>query len=121
MMRGRDYVIGSILLLGACAGTLADPIHALIRDRSIKDGTHVQVVGRIGVSHGLISLFSIDRKECIGLLVTEAQRKQLIQLDGNLARVSGILEAEGCGREGICVEHLCGPTVLTNVTVDARQ
>jgi hypothetical protein len=63
----------------------------------------------------LVNLYSSDRQQCIGLLVTTAQQPRYRQRSGQSVSLSGRLQAQGCGRDGICDEHLCGPAILRDV------
>jgi hypothetical protein len=73
----------------------------------------VTVHGRLQVQeHGLVNLYTANRQLCVGLLVTNRDRPHYRARQGRIVTVSGRLQAEGCGREGICDEHLCGPAIL---------
>lgn len=79
------------------------------------DGQELEVQGVVGSWHRGVNLYSPDRDACIGLLATEAEVLRFRALEGKRATVHGTLEAEGCGRDDICDEHLCGPAVLSSV------
>ena len=108
-------IFGSFLVVSCVSG--ADDVYSAIEKRAAQDGETVTVGGTLKTTNGYFNLFSRDQRECIGLLLTDAQREEYRTYVGKRIQARGQLEAEGCGREGICVEHLCGPTILTKVTL----
>ena len=113
----RMALCGAFLALAACATGSAFSVHRLLSERQAHQATRVSVVGVLGLRHGLVNLFSRNGRECIGLLTHVEDRDSYAALNGQMVSVSGTLEAEGCGRDGICDEHLCGPAILRDVTV----
>ena len=84
-------------------------------DRSVRRRA-VTVHGRVRVQeHGLVNLYAADRQQCIGLLVTDRDRPNYRERKGRIVSVIGRLHAQGCGREGLCDDHLCGPAILRDV------
>ena len=102
--------------LAACASIEADSVKQLIESRAMHDGQPVQVVGTLRYDNGIVNLYSRDVRECIGLLTYVEQQEHYRRLDGRHVRVTGLLDAEGCGLRGFCVERLCGPAVIRQVT-----
>lgn len=105
------------LATSSCAQGGLDDVYSIMSVRADRDGEKVVLKGFLKVNSGYYNLFSGDQKECIGLLLTDAQRESYKGLAGQRVAATGTFEAEGCGRNGICVEHMCGPAILTNVTV----
>jgi hypothetical protein len=110
----RGFVVAAV---ASCTTASEYTVRTLIQERSAKDGTYVTVRGVLGLRHGLVNLFSHDREECIGLLTYVDEGARYSRLDGRTVVASGTLQSEGCGREGFCDEHLCGPAILRNVSV----
>jgi hypothetical protein len=112
-------LFAALVGLASCAASSIDPVSALLAERQERDGQRVNVEGVIGIDqHGLANLYSRDRGECVGLLITDQQRRHLASLEGRIAVVSGVIRAEGCGRDSFCDEHLCGPAILTDMTAE---
>jgi hypothetical protein len=113
-------VLWSILTIACVAA-----VHPLSVDDILKlpldhDGQRVQIEGTLSPRHGFLNLFSQDKKQCVGLLLTPNERGMLGTYSERKVSVSGIFRAEGCGRDGICDEHLCGPGVLTDVSLISK-
>ena len=89
----------------------------VIKSSDRHDGRQIVVRGVMSSRDGFLNLFSGDRKECIGLLLTSAERATYFKFAERKVSVSGTFRSQGCGRDGICDEHLCGPGVLTDVTI----
>lgn len=106
----------TMLLLASCAATLQDPVVAVVKGSKENDGKFISLAGVLREKNGFFNLFSKDGEECVGVLLTDQQRNDYRASAGKRVTLTGTLEAEGCGRDGICVEHLCGPTILTNIT-----
>lgn len=117
----RTALCGAFLAIASCAAGSAFSVHRLLSERQAHQAMRVSVVGVLGLRHGLVNLFSRNGRECIGLLTHVEDRGSYSALNGQTVLVSGILEAEGCGRNGICDEHLCGPAILRDVTVSRRS
>jgi hypothetical protein len=100
----------------ACAPA-APPVARVLSSSAEEDGKRVQVSGIVTPRGNMLNLFSRSGKECIGLLVSDEQKKDLRQFVGRRVVASGILDAQACGRNGVCSEHLCGPAVLRDVTL----
>lgn len=103
--------------LSSCATDHRDDVYSAVQARNANDGKSITISGLLKTNSGYYNLFSSDQKECIGLLLTDSQRQAYEGLAGQKVVVTGKLDAEGCGRDGICVEHICGPTILTDVSV----
>lgn len=103
--------------LSSCVTDSRDSVYSAIEERSENDGKPITVHGLLKTNSGYYNLFSRDGKECIGLLLTDNQRQSYKGFADQKVMVTGKLDAEGCGRDGICVEHICGPTILTDVSV----
>lgn len=103
--------------LSSCVTGGRDDVYSAIEERAENDGKSVTVRGLLKTNSGYYNLFSSNGKECIGLLLTDSQRQSYKGLVDQKVVVTGNLDAEGCGRDGICVEHICGPTILTDVSV----
>lgn len=102
-----------------CASSVQNnTVQTLSADPYAIDGNEVRVTGIVVMQHGLANLYSEDRQECVGLLITDGQRPMFAAQDNQTVDVIGTMWAEGCGREGICDEHLCGPAVLRDVSID---
>lgn len=103
--------------LVSCVSSHRDDVIRTMANRIENNGKSVTVSGILRERGGYYNLFSNDGKECIGILLTDRQRREYRRFADHRVTVAGTLEAEGCGREGICVERLCGPTIMTGVTV----
>lgn len=99
----------------------SDSVRRLLAQRESLDGQRVQVRGVLGVDRGIVNLFSADRNNCLGLLTYTRDLDRYIALDGQRVIASGTLDAEGCGRRGVCVERMCGPAILRDVTIQTAQ
>ena len=111
-------VVASLsLATSSCAHDGLDDVYSIMSARAERDGQNVSLRGVLKINNGYYNLFSKDQQECVGLLLTNNQRERFKELAGQQVAVTGTFEAEGCGRDGICVEHICGPAILTNVTV----
>lgn len=104
-------------LLVSCVSSHGDPVVLAVTNRAGNNGRLIMVSGTFRERNGYYNLFSSDGQECIGILTTDRQKIDYRSFVGQKVSVVGILQAEGCGREGICVEHLCGPTIMTGVTI----
>lgn len=104
------------ILFTSCIASRDDVTHTMEHRNNYNEKT-ISISGVMRENSGFYNLFSNDRQECIGLLLTDSQRLEYKSYVGHRVTVAGILKAEGCGREGICVEHLCSPTIMTGVTV----
>lgn len=109
------------LVAASCATNATDPVQALVRERTAQDGNTVRIRGVLRSSHGLFNLYARNSHVCIGLLMRSDDLNRYRALEGKTVSVSGTLHAEGCGRDGICDEHLCGPAVLRNVTITIER
>lgn len=110
-------MIISCIALTSCITNLRDEVHSTIESQTENDGQIVTIQGFLKTNNNYYNLFSGDGKVCIGLLLTDTQRQRFQRLVDKRVFVKGRLDAEGCGRRGICVEHICGPTILTDVLV----
>jgi hypothetical protein len=81
------------------------------------NGQRISVRGVLSSRHGLFNLFTRRAEQCLGLILTPAERVVLTRYVEREISLTGIFQAEGCGRDGICDEHLCGPGVLTHVSL----
>ena len=111
------YVACMVSLLFSCAGGRPDNISNIIANRALYNNKVVTVSGILREKNRYYNLFSGYKRECIGLLLTDGQKEAYKTNNNRRVMVSGTLRSEGCGREGICVEHLCGPTIMTGVTI----
>jgi hypothetical protein len=113
-------IIPLLILLACCAapgGHLS--VHQLLSQSSALDNEEVKLKGRLEVEeHGLINIYSRDGKQCVGLLLSRDQMARYAGFARRQVLVTGRLEKEGCGRDGFCDEHLCGPAVLKDATVE---
>ena len=116
-MRADNLLLAATLLtLSACASAMkGQSVPVLLANAAAQDGTRVTVHGRLIADHGFINLYSPDRRQCLGLLVFEESKRLYLHRDHRVVTVEGRLQAEGCGREGMCVEQLCGPAILRDV------
>lgn len=114
----------AIVLLGAltsCAPTEASTVRQLVESGALT-GQALTVSGVLKIDHGYYNLHSPDHARCVGLLLTNDQRARYGSLEGARVTVAGRFDAEGCGRNGLCVEDLCGPAVLTDISsLDERR
>ena len=111
-----DILAAIVTSLIGCAYASGYDVRTIVQQATIYDGRTITVRGVI-VRHDLfLNLYSRDRQVCIGLLVSNDLRESLYQYEGETIAVSGRLHAQGCGRDAMCVEHLCGPAVLRDVT-----
>jgi hypothetical protein len=90
----------------------------LVQNRAARNGQQVQLTGLLLVSHRFANLYAQNRRLCIGLIFRAPDENRRQALHGRAVRVSGTVQAEGCGRDGICDERLCGPAILTDVTIE---
>jgi hypothetical protein len=121
MRHASAWLLAAATLLASCvAGEGPGSVPNLLAQRQAVDGHVVTVRGILGTRHGLFNLYSRDRQHCVGLLVTDAQRLRYVGFDGRPVEATGRMMAEGCGRNGICDEHLCGPAVLRDVQVQPQ-
>ena len=107
------------LLIQACATQSPDPVRELVSERVSRDGTVVELSGILRSNHGLLNLYARNGRTCVGLLMRNEEIARYQSLAGRMITLSGTLHAEGCGRDGICDEDLCGPAVLGDVRVSA--
>jgi hypothetical protein len=110
----------SMAILSSCLAARSDDVRLMIERRSELDGQNVSVSGILRVRNGLLNLFSDDGNRCIGLLATDDQRRHFSQYNGRRISINGTLRSEGCGSGAICVESLCGPTVISNFSAMPR-
>lgn len=115
-MTKKAILLVSIMSLISCASTLQDSVVDTVSRSKQNDGKSITVSGFFREKNGYYNLFSKDNDECIGVLLTDQQKNEFRSRSGKRVTITGTLEAEGCGRDGICVEHLCGPTIMTNIT-----
>jgi hypothetical protein len=118
MRHASTLLLAAGTLLASCV-TDEGPgsVSNLLAQRQAVDGQVVTVRGILSARHGLLNLYSRDRQQCVGLLVTDADRLRYAGLDGRPVQATGRMMAEGCGRNGICDERLCGPAVLRDIQV----
>ena len=102
--------------LVACATALNDEVVSAVERRAEHNGRTVTLSGELRERKGFYNLHSRDGQECIGLLLTDQQRVEYRSSVGRRVTLTGTLEAEGCGGNNMCVEHLCAPTILTGVS-----
>lgn len=117
--RPSSLFLAAALLFGCV--TSADPVTDLITNRLARNGQRIEVTGLFRVSYRFTNLYAQNRRLCVGLIMRTPDEHVRQALDGHRVRVSGNVQAEGCGREGFCDERLCGPTILTDVTVEPLQ
>lgn len=110
-------ITSMVFSLVACAATRHDDVILVVEHRKDNDGKVISLSGTLRERSGYYNLFSINGRECVGVLLTDSQKDDYKYLVGRRVTLTGTLEAEGCGRDGICVEHLCGPAIMTSVTV----
>jgi hypothetical protein len=116
----RVQSLALVIGVAGCATTSSTslPVERAVREASQRNGQLVQVEGFVGSWHNGVNLFSPSRRECIGLLVRDTDVVRFRAIDGRRVTVRGKLEAQGCGYDGICDEHLCGPAVLSLVQLE---
>lgn len=115
-MKKRAILLVSTVSLISCAVTMQDSVVDTVSRSRQNDGKSITVSGLLREKNGYYNLFSKNNEECVGVLLTDQQKKEFRSSAGKRVALTGTLEAEGCGRDGICVEHLCGPTIMTNIT-----
>lgn len=113
--RNLVVLVFTLFIATACA---SDALSMLLRDRHAHDGEIVRATGTLRNVNGLFNLYTSHRQECLGLLFTDADRERYRTWDGRRVTVSGLMQAEGCGREGVCDGRLCGPAILRRVVVE---
>lgn len=116
-MMKKTFALTVSVVLVSCTTGHTDEVYSAIESRFVNDGKIITVQGILQFNSGYYNIFSEDRKECIGLLLTDRQRQSYKELIDRKAVVTGKLDAEGCGRDGICVEHICGPTILKEASI----
>lgn len=114
--RAMLFITSMVFSLMACATTHQDDIVLAVENRKDNDGKVIILSGTLRESNGYYNLFSKNGQECVGVLLTDGQKEDYKSLVGRRVTLTGTLEAEGCGRDGICVEHICGPTIMTRIT-----
>lgn len=117
-MQKAPSLFAAVSVTAAVAGCISSnrpPIARAVDEAELRNSQLVQVQGVVGSWHEGVNLYAPSREECIGLLVTEAELPRLRAQEGKKVTVSGKLEAQGCGRDGICDEHVCGPAILSSV------
>lgn len=112
----RLFVSLLVFLLSACSTPPKDEVIEMLDRRLDNDGKTVTVTGILGVYRIYYNLYSKDGQRCIGLLLSDDQRVEYKSSVGKRVTLTGTLEAEGCGRDGICMDSLCSPTIMTHVT-----
>lgn len=105
------------VFLLSCASSKSNNVKMVVESRNQYSNKIVSISGILRERNSFYNLFSNDSQECIGVMLTDSQKELYKNMNGRNVAVRGILKPEGCGREGICVEHLCGPTIVTDVTV----
>lgn len=119
-MKFRIQALGmglACLIASSCASDGPDEVYSAISARLTNDGKLLSVHGLLKTNAGYYNLYSQNQKECVGLLLTDSQREKYTNLIGQQVVVRGTFKSEGCGREGICVEHICGPAIFTDVII----
>jgi hypothetical protein len=117
MNRILSNVVMSILAV-SCAASKSDvSVKTALKSAATYDGLRVTVRGHLSSRHSFLNLFSQNGQQCLGLIPADDEIASLRAEEGRNVSISGVLRAEGCGREGICDEHICGPAVLTDVIV----
>jgi hypothetical protein len=96
-------------------------VREVLRSPIQYDGQRIQVRGILSPRHDFLNLFTKDKQQCLGLLLTSNERATLTGYSERKVSLIGSFRAEGCGRDGICDEHLCGPGVLTNVSLISKE
>jgi hypothetical protein len=109
-------VLGILVISCASAGRHAS-VDTVLASATHYDGKRITVRGVLSSRHGLLNLFTRRAEQCLGLILTPAERVALTRYVEREISLIGIFHAEGCGRDGICDEHLCGPGVLTHVSL----
>lgn len=115
--RVMSLVSLATLLLVSCAATLQDEVVSAVARSKENNGKTITISGILKERNGYYNLFSRNGNECVGILLNDQQREEYSPRAGKRVTITGTLEAEGCGRDGICVEHLCGPTIMTSITI----
>ncbi len=80
------------------------------------DGQTIRTFGLVFMSdrsRNVVSKKGITRQVCVGLLVTEAELKELSVFDGKWLVVEGRFDKQGCGGDVICHDS-CGPYTIAN-------
>lgn len=109
------------IMAAACSSPNLHPsVDTVLRDAERHNGKHVTIQGFLRSRDGFLNLFSKDAEQCVGLLLTTAERAKFSRFVDRKVSIAGTFQAEACGRDGICDEHLCGPGVLTMVSTSAN-
>lgn len=112
----------TMILMSSCAslsqGSSSNNVSMIVERRLSVDGQIVAIHGLLKEDGGYYNIYSRDGERCVGLLLTDLQRSEYRVHANSEVLVRGVLEAEGCGREGVCVERLCGPAILTGVALE---
>ena len=117
MKRGLAIGVMASLSIVSCALDMKPSVGDILNFATRHNGHQITVRGRISSRHGLLSLFNRSAKQCIGLILTPSERLSFSKYVEREISVTGTFQADGCGRDGVCDEHLCGPGVLTHVTL----
>jgi small nuclear ribonucleoprotein (snRNP)-like protein len=119
----KSVTIGflAILQISCTASGSVSSVGAILGSTKRHDGNVVTVRGTLSSRDGYLNLFSRSADQCIGLILTPRERATYSQHVGREVSLTGIFEAEGCGQKGICDEHLCGPGVLTHVSLPPSE
>ncbi len=120
----KRFIITSVLgILAMSCATYEQyaSVKTILESTDRYDGRRVIVRGNLSSRHGILNLFTRGAKQCIGLVLPPAERATLSRYVEREISLAGTFQAEGCGRDGICDEHLCGPGVLTQVSLSEDE
>lgn len=106
-----------LVFLFSCASPKANNVKKTVENIDQYRDKTVSISGILRECNNFYNLFSNDLQECIGVMLTDSQKKLYKNVGDQNVTVRGIMKPQGCGHDGICVEHLCGPTIITDVTV----
>lgn len=114
-MRNTLVSLVVISFVAGCVSSFRDNITETISSATSLNGKAVNVTGRLEIRHGLLNIYSLDHKQCIGLILDSDELSSLSPYVGSNVSLLGELVAKGCGSDIICDEHLCGPVNLREV------
>jgi hypothetical protein len=86
------------------------------------DGKRVSTYGLVSVKWSDLNVVSQKDPEgstCIGLLIGQDKFETLRKYDGKWLRVTGVLQAQGCGGENFCHDS-CGPVAIRDPELSPR-
>lgn len=110
--------MAALLIVFISCANRQDAVINMVNHRNSFNNMQVSVEGILETRNGFFNIFSRDRQLCIGLLVYNRDIPRYSALVRRRVVATGRLQAEGCGREGVCTEYLCGPAILRDVSIE---